>query len=153
MIKDKITYDESSPTMLRWEVDASTRARKGSPVGSPNAKGYIKTSYKGKMYFLHRLVWEIHHGVIPEGLVVDHRDGDKSNNLISNLRLATKSQNAFNSNSKRYYFNKAAGKWRVFISIDKKQIYCGSFDSEELAAAESDRLQKLHYGEFKYGEA
>lgn len=39
-----------------------------------------------------RWVWICHHGMIPEGLDVHHKDGDKGNNEISNLELVTRSE-------------------------------------------------------------
>lgn len=36
---------------------------------------------------IHRYVWEYHHGEIPEGYHIHHKDHDKSNNDISNLEL------------------------------------------------------------------
>lgn len=41
----------------------------------------------------HRLVWQFYKGDIPEGFVVNHKDGDPSNNRIDNLELLTQSEN------------------------------------------------------------
>ena len=41
--------------------------------------------HKGKR--LHRAVWEHHNGAIPDGYHVHHKDGDRSNNDITNLLL------------------------------------------------------------------
>lgn len=41
----------------------------------------------------HRLIWESFNGKIKSGLEVDHMDGDKHNNNLSNLRLLTHSEN------------------------------------------------------------
>ena len=52
--------------------------------------GYYRHSFskgKGKPLFLHRYVWEINNGAIPYGFEVHHKDGNKSNNAISNLEL------------------------------------------------------------------
>jgi len=42
------------------------------------------------MIYEHRIVYEKHHGPIPEGHDVHHKDGDKLNNDISNLELLSK---------------------------------------------------------------
>lgn len=49
----------------------------------------------GKQYlaYAHRLVWTILRGPIPEGIDINHRDGDKTNNHPSNLELVTRSEN------------------------------------------------------------
>lgn len=39
----------------------------------------------------HRYVWELNYGKIPDGYDIHHKDGDKSNNDISNLELITRS--------------------------------------------------------------
>jgi len=68
------------------------------PEGVPDANGYIMMNWKlpnGKRRFLrlHNVVWITHNGPVPEGLELDHIDGDKTNNSISNLRLVTHAQN------------------------------------------------------------
>lgn len=54
--------------------------------------------HKGILLYVHRLVWETFRGEIPEGMHIDHIDGDTSNNHISNLQLITPS-----NNSKKYH--------------------------------------------------
>ena len=40
----------------------------------------------------HRVVWTYFKGSIPEGLTINHKDGNKANNRLSNLELATMSE-------------------------------------------------------------
>ncbi len=42
---------------------------------------------------IHRLVYEAWKGEIPEGLQINHKDGDKLNNYIDNLEVVTRTQN------------------------------------------------------------
>jgi hypothetical protein len=51
---------------------------------------YYYTSSRPKIY-AHRWVWMQHHGEIPEGYHVHHKDGDTSNNSYENLQLLQKS--------------------------------------------------------------
>ena len=40
-----------------------------------------------KKIYLHRYIWEQHNGKIPEGYLVHHKDGNKTNNSLDNLEL------------------------------------------------------------------
>lgn len=57
-------------------------------------------SYNGKHISVHRLMWEIFNGPIPNGYEIDHIDRNPSNNALNNLRLVTHSENAKNANHK-----------------------------------------------------
>ena len=57
---------------------------------------YDYSSEKPKAILLHRFIYELKNGPIPEGLFIDHRDGNSLNDCISNLRLATQQQNNMN---------------------------------------------------------
>lgn len=52
-------------------------------------RGYLRFSYKGKWLAVHRVVYETFIGKIPQGLVIDHKDENKTNNSIYNLQLLT----------------------------------------------------------------
>ncbi len=91
-----LEVDASSPTGLRWLVDASTRARRGDPAGSDFQGRYWRIRYKGKDDLVHRVVWRIVNGQIPDGMQIDHIDGNGKNNNVENLRLVTCAMNQRN---------------------------------------------------------
>lgn len=89
-------YDETSPTGLRWLVNASTKARAGSPAGSDFQGRYWRIRLKGKDDLVHRVIWRSKNGDIPTGLQIDHLNGDGKDNRLENLRLVTATGNQRN---------------------------------------------------------
>jgi hypothetical protein len=71
------------------------------PVGRLN-KGYkwVRCPISGRQKGLHRIIWEMHRGPIPDGMVIDHIDRDPLNNELANLRLASRSENSCNAKGK-----------------------------------------------------
>lgn len=67
------------------------------PLGWTENTGYRRIKIDGKKYSLHRVIYEMFHGDIPEGYQIDHINGNKLDNRIENLRLATSSQNVRNT--------------------------------------------------------
>lgn len=43
---------------------------------------------------MHRAVWEFHHGQIPDGHQIHHRDGNRGNNAIENLMLVDRAEHS-----------------------------------------------------------
>ena len=80
------------------------------PVGSiffseKNGRNYIVTqdeSGREKLTALARFNWENAYGPIPDGLEVDHIDGDKTNDSVSNLQLLRKEDNIAKSRKRTY---------------------------------------------------
>jgi hypothetical protein len=67
---------------------------KGRQMGSLTCKGYVRVTLLRREYRLHRLVWLWVHGEhVPCDMTIDHINGDKTDNRIANLRLATICQN------------------------------------------------------------
>ena len=56
------------------------------------SKGYIRVRFKGKITTLHRAIWELAHGPIPEGYFIHHIDKDKTNNSIENLECVSRKE-------------------------------------------------------------
>ena len=82
------------------------------PMGCFNRKGYRVATlhYNGKrtQIKIHRLIWIAINGLIPEGYMIDHINGNKADNRISNLRLADALLNSQNRRSYRNENNPAA---------------------------------------------
>jgi len=108
-------YDPTSPSGLRRAKDwllpkfggeLYMRKPKGSPAGHMLTKGYWAVYCEGQSYKCHRIVYELVHGPL-EGRYIDHIDGDRSNNQVSNLRAVTSKENAKNRRKGR---NNISGK-------------------------------------------
>ena len=103
---------------------------------------YIRVSIDDRRYWAHRLAWLYVHGTWPpRGL--DHRDENKANNAIANLRPADKSQNGQNvtaarSSSKSGLLGASpdgSGRWQASITVNRKQRNLGRYDTAEEAHA------------------
>jgi hypothetical protein len=119
------------------------------PVGSPCTDGRLQVKIATKMYYVHRLIYLMHHGEVPE--FVDHADGDHTNNRIENLRPASRAEN--NRNAKLRKDNKYGvkgvalhkGRWIARLRVDGKAVHVGSYGSMEAAAAAvSEARERLH---------
>lgn len=90
------SYSEEVASLLQWKCNGH-RHKAGDEV-TPwiDRNGYQVISVLRGKFFVHRVIYEIHHGEIDAGLYVDHIDGDVSNNKIENLRLASSCENSWN---------------------------------------------------------
>ena len=122
---------------------------------SINSSGYRRGIVNGYPAQAHRVIWAMHYGEWPS-MHLDHINRDRSDNRISNLRLATPSQNCVNrpllkkpTHSKyRGVCRARTGKWTASISADRVIRHLGSFDTEIAAALAYDAAAKTLHGEF-----
>ena len=119
---------------LYWKISPHPRLPIGSKAGSFNGRSWY-VEVKQKNYQLHRVVWEMINGRIPEGFTIDHIDRNPSNNNLNNLRLATHQQNCSNrgvrrdskSRIKGVYWEKRKNRWISSIQGKGKKKYLGMF--------------------------
>lgn len=106
---------------------------------------------------MHRIIWVYHYDTIFNNLQIDHIDGDKTNNTIENLRLATNSQNNFNNksaycNSKSnilgVFWSKTRKKWVAQIGKNNKRMHLGYFLNQEDAIAARKAAELQYFAEF-----
>lgn len=87
---DKYTITRDGKIFSNWS--------KRYMLGTPNRNGYLTICMKTKdkksmVYLFHRVIWFYFNGEIPEGLEINHKDEDKSNNTLDNLELLTRADN------------------------------------------------------------
>lgn len=97
---DLFSYDAITGALL-WKIHRPRRPV-GSIAGNKKSDGRyftVHATIQGvqKRYYVHRVIWEMHHGPIESGMCIDHIDGDGLNNRLENLRLVTLSDNQRNS--------------------------------------------------------
>ena len=115
-------------------------------TGTIDRKGYTRISFKGRLRRLHQLVYIYHHGAIPQGMQIDHIDGDPGNNKIENLRMVTYQENCWNKKAtKGYFLCKKTKMYRVQIAVSNKKIEIGRFKTiEEAEKAYLKAKEKYH---------
>ena len=114
--------------------------------------GYLFTHNGDKIIRLHQMILKV-----DENRVVDHKNGNKSDNRKENLRVASLSQNSQNhklyKNNKSgvsgVRFNKDRNKWEASITYHKKAIFLGRFMDFNEAVNARKRAEDIYFGEFK----
>ena len=124
--------------------------RGGSAAGKLNMYGYISIQINLKRYLAHRLAWLYIHGKMPLH-EIDHINGVRHDNRLSNLREATRNQNMANMCSRRTgpkgaSFNK--GCWRARITSNGVHRVIGYFSTESEAHEAYKVAARQVHGEF-----
>lgn len=138
MLKKFLRYN-SRTGVFKNRVQRGTRGAPGAVAGSIAKSGYVELQLLGKRYYAHRLAWFYVHGVWPTQ--VDHRNGVRSDNKLTNLRSADALCNAQNlarrdQNTSGFTgASKMRNKWRAQIKVANKQHFLGAFDTPEDAHA------------------
>jgi len=124
LIKELFEYKDGN---LIWRINRGSNKIKGNVAGTPDKDGYKIVTLNSKKYKAHRLIWIYHNGDIQQDLQIDHINGIRDDNCISNLRLVTHQENNFNTNAKGYYWNKKDNKYTAQIVINGESKYLGQF--------------------------
>lgn len=153
-------YESATIVKNGAELHGALR-RKGNGLlsfGTPHPKtGHCQIGISGRLYYIHRLIWVLHFGNIPNALVVDHRDNNPRNNRLENLRLATHSQNQMNRSKSRNgsrcpYIGVCEVKERYWVAYGPPEVpgaaprYLGLFRDPIEAATARDRAAYEAYG-------
>lgn len=148
-VRELLSYDLDSG-VFTWQVSKSNRAPVGSIAGTLN-NGYTQIQIDKKLYGAHRLAWFYVYAVWPIG-VIDHLDGDPSNNSFWNFRDVPQ---RINSRNNKLSKNNASGingvswssdnrGWLASITIDFKQKNLGVYPTIEAATLARKHAETGH---------
>lgn len=141
--------------LLNWSLLCNI-----SPNGTIHVKKFGNTEYayinkkikgKTKTYLLHRLLVEAFIGrKLLKSEFIDHINHNSLDNRIENLRICSLKENSRNRNSNKYKGVKItlSGKYSARITVDRKEIYLGSFNTKEEAAKAYNEAAKLYFKQF-----
>lgn len=151
VMKERLTYNPETG-LFHWRDKRWSRRGLDNPAGSTTRWGYRTICINYVHHAAHRLAWLYVYGEWPE-FDIDHIDGNRDNNAIANLRLATRRENSQNTRISKnntsgfigVSYHKQSGKWRAYIGLDYKYVHLGLHDTPEAAyQAHLEAKAKLH---------
>lgn len=150
-IRELFNYSNGN---LYFKTRVANRVSVGDKVGWIDKRGYVKTEVNYKAYFVHRLIYAYHYGLIKNQ--IDHINGVKHDNRIENLRDCTPSQNVRNqsinssntSGVKGVHYRPHLGKYQARLTIDGKRVSLGHFKNIKDAEECVRRERKAQHGEY-----
>lgn len=151
ILKTFLSYDKDTG-IFTWKARYLANTPIGQVAGNvqgtlPDA-GYVQISLLGKLYSAHRLAWLYVYGKFPDKQL-DHKDHNRTNNSINNLREATQHVNM--KNKSMYYTNSSGyagvephgNNWKARIGVNGTKVLLGVFNTYEEAVAAKKAGEKL----------
>lgn len=151
-VRAQLDYDPETGVFARRIRYHHRRA--STKAGNRNHDGYVQINLGGRKYQAHRLAWLWVYGEWPDGQV-DHLNGDRGDNRLANLRLATPAINSQNKrrpqkNNRSGYLGvhrRPSGTFRAQIGVAGRTIKLGTFSTAaEAAEAYLQAKRDLHPG-------
>jgi hypothetical protein len=144
-ILKEVSYDYDSGNF--------TRNKTNKVMTSKTSSGYVQFRIGGKKYLAHRIAWKLHYAKDPD-FDIDHVNGNRTDNRIENLRLASASQNAaFRKPSADHGIKGVTlvrGLWVAEVKINGKKKRAGSSKCQHCAAKMYNEAARLIHGEFAW---
>ena len=94
-LHELLSYNKKTGVFV-WLKFRQAKARPGIAAGFNHPSGHRIIRIDGMNFYAHRLAWIYVHGPIPDGLLIDHINGQRADNRIDNLRTVTHLQNMQN---------------------------------------------------------
>lgn len=153
-----VSYDPETGVFTRVKSHPKRKYLAGSTTGVLRPDGYLQIMIEGKIYLAHRLAWLYMNGSMPDRNI-DHINGVKTDNRISNLRDVAQCVNLQNLHRARKnrkssnflgvsYSNKGsclARPYRARIVVDGRELSLGTFSTEQEAHEAYLAAKRIHH--------
>lgn len=152
-LKELLHYEPETGDFI-WRVSRG-RVRSGMLAGTHDEKGYLKIQIDKQPQKAHRLAWLCMKGEWPKN-VIDHINGQQGDNRWENLRMASISQNAWNSRTpdnntsgfKGVTYHKRDKHWCYQVKTGVRREWVGGFDTADAAAEASKAARETSHGKY-----
>lgn len=149
--KTALVDDDDFEWLSQWRWCITAERGEPSPKQGYAARRIPTENGKQRTLYMHRLIAHA-----PSGMEVDHINGDTLDNRRSNLRLATRQENAHNqrkhtggvSHTAYKGITSKKGRWYASIHSKGKTTHLGAFATAEQAATAYDRAARDQFGQF-----
>ena len=120
------------------------------------SSGYKISNMNGQMIKAHRAAWAIYYGAWPDGFI-DHKNRNRSDNRISNLRVTSRQGNSANVSSAKgssskyvgvYFAPKKKNPWIANIKLNGKSKYLGGYATEDEAGDAYNLAAIAFFGQY-----
>lgn len=150
LARQLFSYDPETGILRCLKASNGGQFEPGRVAGSIGLQGYRAIKVRGKAYKAHRLAWLLSYGKWPDKLV-DHINGIRDDNRLSNLRETSFSENAHSIGKPRNNTSGIKGVtkygrwWRACIRKEDTSLYLGQFETKEQATiAYAEAASKLY---------
>lgn len=150
--KKHIVYDPKTG-LVKWVDNKKNRKIVGWFCGYDHGNGYKQISVFGSRIFVHRLAWAFVYGEHPNG-IIDHINGNRSDNRIGNLRCVSDLENnqnivkptkASKTGVRGVHFSSRRNRWIAQITVNGKNSHLGCFmNLEEAKQAYMKAKKQFH---------
>lgn len=163
-LNDFLRYDPITGKLF-WRERAGNKAFNGKLAGKEagvksfrrgGAPVFIAIGVGGRKRTAHRVIWEMHYGPTPNGMAIDHVNGDPFDNRLDNLRTCDTKQNLSNRGAtkasstglKGVYLTTNKKRYEAKIKVNYRPIFIGTFDTKGMAALAYAKASLRLHGKF-----